>query len=150
MNCTTRRPSRAQRVYLPHFDNIVNEIFHTPVSHTVKKRSNKTTTPAVNIIRAEDKHILQLVVPGHSKKDINITINNDVLTIKSIKEKTVSENSEFRLREFDYTGFERSFTLPETVDQNKVEAIFKDGLLTLTLAKKDEAIPQSTKTIKIK
>tara|TARA_B100000497_G_scaffold127480_1_gene169440 strand:+ start:376 stop:828 length:453 start_codon:yes stop_codon:yes gene_type:complete len=150
MNCTTRRPARSQRVYLPHFGNIVNELLNTPVNHVVKNATKNATTPAVNVIKAEDRHIVELAVPGHSKKDINITIDNDILTIKSIKEKNSKESSEFRLREFDYTGFERSFTLPETVDQSKVDATFKDGLLTLTLLKKEEAIPQPAKTIKIK
>ena len=95
MNCTTRRPARNQKVYLPHFGNIVNELFNTPVNHVVRNGRKNATTPAVNVIKAEDRHTLQLAVPGHGKKDIQITIDNDVLTIKSTKEETTIENLEF-------------------------------------------------------
>lgn len=146
---TTRRPARARKVHFPDFGTIVNELLNTP-SHTDPRSQNNVTTPAVNVIKADDRHTLQLVVPGHSKKDIKITLDNDVITIQSTKEAVVTEGAEYRLKEFNYEGFERSFTLPETVDQNRIEASFKDGILTITLMKKEEAVPQPAKTIKIK
>jgi len=150
MNCTTRRPVRTKNVYVPHFGNIVNEIFNTPVSQVVRSGRNNTSTPAVNVIKTDDDYTLELAVPGHAKGDIKITLENDVLTIASTKEKTLAEGTEFRLREFNYNGFERAFIIPDTVNQEKVEAAFKNGVLTLTLTKKEEAKPQPAKTIKIK
>ena len=147
---TTRRPARTRKIHFPHFGTIVNELLNTAPSQAATNGTKKSTTPAVNVIKADDRHILQLVVPGHGKKDIKITVDKDVLTILSTKEIVNTEGAEFRLKEFDYRGFERSFTLPETVDQNKIEASFKDGILTITLMKIEEAIPQPAKTIKIK
>ena len=148
MICTTRRP-RVQKVYMPHFGNIINEFLNTPVQDVINNGGKNITSPAVNVITEDDKYVLEMAVPGHVKKDISITIEDDVLMVKSNKE-AGKIDGEFRLREFNYSGFERSFSLPETVDQNKVEAAFKNGILTLTLLKKEEAKPQPVQTISIK
>ena len=150
MNCTYRRPVRNRKVYVPHYGNIVNELFNTPVTQVVRNTNRKTSSPSVNILNTDDDITLNLAIPGHGKEDIKITIDNDVLTISSTIEKTKLEGGEFRLKEFDYRGFERSFVLPDTLDQENVNATFKDGILTLAIAKKEEAKPQPAKTINIK
>jgi len=148
MTYTAIRPRR-QRVYLPHFGNIINEFLNTSVQDVVTNGNKSITNPAVNVYSDEDKYVLELAVPGHTKKDINITIEEDIVQIQSNKESNQLEG-QFRLREFNYSGFERKFRLPETVDQAKISATFKNGVLTLTLHKKEEAKPQPAKTITIK
>ena len=144
----TRRP-KTQKVYFPNFGNLLNEFINTPVNDAIRNSSKNTSSPAVNVIKSDENYILEIAAPGHAKKDINITIDKDVLLIASKKEANNIE-AEYRLREFNYAGFERRFTLPDTVDQNNVDATFKNGILSITLAKKEEAKPQPAKTITIK
>jgi len=148
MICTTRSP-RTQAVYFPHFGNLVNEIFNTPVSEAVRNGGRNVSSPGVNVSENDDRFILELAVPGHAKKDISITVDNDIMTIKSNKS-TDADAVDYRLREFNYAGFERTFVLPDSVDQSKVDAKFSNGVLSITLDKKEEAKPQPARTITIK
>ena len=148
MICTTRRP-KTKAVYFPHIGNIMNEFFNTPINEVVRNGNRNVTNPAVNVLENEDRFLVELAVPGHSKKDIRILIENDVLSIKSIISDE-TEESDYRLREFNFSGFERRFTLPESVDQSMVDASFKNGILSITLNKKEEAKPVPPKSITIK
>ena len=108
--------------------------------------------PAVNIEEQEDKYVLELAAPGKSKKDFNIELDNDLLTISSeIKEEHKSEdkNRNFTRREFSYESFRRSFTLPDSVDTTKVKANYKNGVLLVDLPKREEAKKQPKRLIDI-
>lgn len=108
--------------------------------------------PAVNIEEKEEKYSLELAAPGKTKKDFNIELDNDLLTISSeIKEEHKSEDKDrkYTRREFSYEGFKRSFTLPDTVDTNKVKANYKNGVLTVDLPKREEAKKQPKRLIDI-
>lgn len=108
--------------------------------------------PAVNIEEQEDKYVLELAAPGKSKKDFNIELDNDLLTISSeIKEEHKSEDKDrnFTRREFSYESFRRSFTLPDSVDTSKVKANYKNGVLLVDLAKREEAKKQPKRLIDI-
>ncbi|MBQ0734787.1 Hsp20/alpha crystallin family protein [Aquimarina celericrescens] len=97
--------------------------------------------PAMNVKEHKDDFEIELAVPGFSKKDIEVTMENDMLHIraKSSKEE-VEEDEEYTRREFNYNSFDRMLQLPTSVDQNeKVKAKYKDGILTLNLIKKEEA-----------
>ncbi|MFT6807495.1 MAG: HSP20 family protein [Saprospiraceae bacterium] len=152
MNCNTQysvRPKRA-RVNYPHFGNFVNEFFNTAVGDVVQKSERKNfTKPATNVINFDDRHVIELAIPGFIKKDVSITFEEDRLTIKSNREEAKSEVN-YRLREFTYTDFTKSFKIPETVDSESIVASFESGILTITLNKKPEAAPQSPKSISIR
>ena len=108
--------------------------------------------PAVNIEEQEDKYVLELAAPGKSKKDFDIELDNDLLTISSeIKEEHKSEDKDrnFTRREFSYESFRRSFTLPDSVDTNKVKANYKNGVLLVDLPKREEAKKQPKRLIDI-
>ena len=108
--------------------------------------------PAVNIEEQEDKYVLELAAPGKTKKDFNIELDNDLLTISSeIKEEHKSEDKDrnFTRREFSYESFKRSFTLPDSVDTSKVKANYKNGVLSVDLPKRDEAKKQPKRLIDI-
>ncbi len=97
--------------------------------------------PAMNVKEHENDFEIELAVPGFSKKDIEVTMENEILHIcaKSSKEE-VEEDEEYTRREFNYSSFDRKLQLPASVDQNeKVKAKYKDGILTLNLIKKEEA-----------
>ena len=112
--------------------------------------SRFNATPAVNIKENEDAFVLELAAPGLNKKDFNIEVDENVLTISFEKnaEKEVSEEN-YKRREFGFQSFRRSFTLPETVNTEKIQGQYENGVLNLSIPKKAEAKPQPVKTIKI-
>jgi len=112
--------------------------------------SRLNASPAVNIKETENLFDLELAAPGLTKKDFNIEVNEDVLTISFEKKEENEANEEnYKRREFGFQSFRRSFTLPETVNADKIQAKYDNGVLTLALPKKPEAQPEPVKTIKI-
>jgi len=99
--------------------------------------------PAVDIFEKDDEINLNAELPGLSKEDISISIENNTLTISGEKKKEneVSDDSFHRI-ERSYGRFQRVFALPATVDSQRVKANFKDGILSISLAKKEEAKPK--------
>lgn len=96
--------------------------------------------PAVNIVEEKDDFRIEVAAPGLDKKDFKIDLNNNVLTISSEKNDEKEEKSErFMRREFSYSSFKRSFTLPETAQVDKIVANHKNGILQITIPKKEEA-----------
>ena len=123
------------------FDDDFFAPFFTPRYHTM---------PAVNIKEDDKKFTLDLAVPGIDKKDLKIELNEDVLTISSERKEEKEENREdYKRREFSYSSFCRSFALPENVNRDKIEANYKDGILTVVLPKQHEDNSKVTKEIKI-
>jgi len=96
--------------------------------------------PAVDIYETEDKVVLKAELPGLKKEDIDIQVRENTLTLKGEKkfEKEVKEENYHRV-ERTYGSFQRSFTLPNTVKQEGIEATFKDGILEVSLPKAEEA-----------
>lgn len=100
--------------------------------------------PAVNIAETDGDFQIELAVPGLKKEDFKINIDKNVLSISAEKKnESTKEDKKYSKREYSYTSFVRSFTLPETIDQSKVDAAYSDGILKLTVAKKEEAKVQS-------
>lgn len=95
--------------------------------------------PAVNVSEKEKEFEIELAAPGLTKKDFNITVDNGILTIACEKEME-KENKEknYTRKEYSYTNFSRSFTLPENVKTDKVDAVYENGLLRLILPKEVE------------
>ena len=106
--------------------------------------------PAVNIKEDEKRFTLDLAIPGIDKKDLKIEINEDVITISSEQKMEKEENREdFKRREFSYTAFCRSFYLPENVNKEKIEANYKDGILSVVLPKDEEEKARLSRQVKI-
>jgi HSP20 family protein len=93
---------------------------------------------------------LELSVPGRTKEDFNVQIDEKVLTISSEtkKEEEVKEENYTR-KEFSYSSFTRSFTLPETINEEGIKASYKNGILRFTLPKKEESLPKPKRVIEI-
>lgn len=111
-----------------------------------------TSIPAVNIQESEDNFTVAVAVPGKTKEDFNIELDNDVLTISSEekKENEVKENNgRFTRKEFSYSSFKRAFSLPESVDGEKISASYNNGVLEIKLPKKEEAKVQPKRMIDI-
>ena len=98
------------------------------------------TVPAVNITDNQDEYKVSLAVPGLKKDDFKIDVEGNILTISSEKEESNEEkDARFTRREYSYSSFSRSFTLPEEVNREKIEAVYENGVLKLRLPKKEEA-----------
>ena len=110
------------------------------------------TFPAVNTIEKDNQYLLEIAVPGMDKKDFEIEIQNDLISISSIskQEKEVKDNLNYNRQEFNYNSFHRTFSLPKEVDQSKIKAIYSNGILTITLPKLKEVISKSEKLIEVK
>ncbi|MFO7575852.1 MAG: Hsp20/alpha crystallin family protein [Bacteroidales bacterium] len=101
--------------------------------------SANITKPAVNIKEDEKKYSLELAVPGIDKKDIKIEVNEDILTVSmEQKQENEEEGSGYKRREFSYSSFCRSFYLPDDTNREKIDASYKDGILTVDLHKTEE------------
>ena len=98
------------------------------------------TVPSVNVVENKDDFKLSLAVPGMKKNDFKIDVTGNLLTISSEKEENKEEKNEnYSRQEYNYSSFSRSFTLPEEVNKEKIDATYVDGVLKLVLPKKEEA-----------
>lgn len=106
--------------------------------------------PAVNIKDKTEGFELELAAPGLSKDDFKVEVDNDVLTISSeLSTENTKEKDSYTRREFSFRSFKRAFSLPETVDGTKIDASYENGILKLTLPKKEEALPKPKRLISI-
>ncbi|GAB2806606.1 Hsp20/alpha crystallin family protein [Ferruginibacter profundus] len=107
--------------------------------------------PAVNIIEHKDHYQVTMAVPGMKKDDFNIDVNDKLLTISSQKEENKEEkDKQFTRREYNYSSFSRCFTLPEEINNDKIEAKYEDGVLKISLPFKEGAKKLSAKHIAVK
>lgn len=111
-----------------------------------------TTLPSLNIKENNDAFFVEVAAPGFEKSDFNIELNNDLLTISSEKKVNNEEKDEERItkQEFSYQSFTRTFRLPELVEDDKIQAKYDNGILSITIPKKEEAKPKPVKQIAIK
>ncbi len=107
--------------------------------------------PAVNIADNAERYEVEMAAPGLSKKNFKIELDNQLLTISYEKEsKTENAEGNYTKREFFYNSFQRSFTLPQTVESDKIEAKYADGILRLMIPKKEEAKQKPSRLISIR
>ena len=105
----------------------------------------------MNVIESDVDYRLQLVAPGKNKEDFTIELGEGVLSIATENEIPENKKEEnYTLREFVFNNFKRAFKLPDTVAIDKIKAEYKSGILTVTLPKVKEALPQPKKLIAIK
>jgi len=115
------------------FDNFFNDSF---ISDRLVAR-----VPAVNIAETQESFKIELAAPGLQKSDFKINVDKNLITISAEKQETAqTEDKLYSKKEFSYTSFTRSFSLPDTVDHANIDAAYADGVLTVTVGKKEEAI----------
>ncbi len=110
------------------------------------------TQPSVNVKDMDEGFEIQVAAPGMKKEDFTVNLERNVLTISSEKQTQNEEKDKdgnFSRREFNYSSFRRSFTLPEAVEHENIEAAYEDGLLKITVPKKEKST-QMLKTIEVK
>jgi len=112
--------------------------------------NKRGSDPAANILEHPESFELNLAAPGLKKEDFKINLDNNVLTISSdLENEKHEEGKNFTRKEFFYGSFSRSFTLPKTINIDKIQAEYENGILTVMLPKKDEAKVDIKKEIKI-
>ena len=129
------------------FDDFINRDFFKP-----SFSSTGVSTPAVNIIETNDDFRLEMVAPGMKKENFKIEFQEDVLTISydhDDNREGERRGWKYTTREYNYHSFARSFSIPETIDVDRIHATYGDGILTLILPKKDEAKGDPIRQIKV-
>ncbi|MBK9149633.1 MAG: Hsp20/alpha crystallin family protein [Saprospiraceae bacterium] len=112
---------------------------------------NVWNVPAVNISESKDAYKVSLAVPGMKKEDFKIDLDGNMLTISSEKKEEKEEKDEkFTRKEYSFSSFSRSFTVPDDIEADKIAASYKDGVLELKLPKKEPAKKAEAKKIEIK
>jgi len=110
-----------------------------------------SSLPAVNITEDKDSYEVSLAVPGMKKDDFKIDLDGNMLSISCEKEdQTETTDKKFTRKEYNYSSFSRSFTLPEEVDFEKIDASYENGLLKLVLPRKEDAKKIMAKQIAVK
>lgn len=105
--------------------------------------------PAVNVRDRKDSYELELSAPGFKKDDFNVTIENGMLTISAeTADESEEEKEDYTRKEFSRSSFQRTFTLPDNVNDGQIKANYKDGLLHLSLKKSEKALKE-VKKVKI-
>ena len=109
------------------------------------------TQPAVNVKEDADAYHIEVAAPGYEKADFEVKVEEQVLSIGTEKkeETETKEGETFKRREFKYAAFQRTFNLPDTVDSTKIEATYNNGMLNISIPKKEEAKPLPARTIEI-
>ena len=121
-------------------------LFQDTVNRLFSETAGRPWTPAVDIMETENELVLKADVPEVEMKDIDIQLENGTLTLKGERKFEEEKNGRgYHRIERSYGSFARSFSLPETVDPEKVHADYKNGVLTITLPKKELAKPRSIK-----
>jgi len=149
MSLVKKNGSRLNALPMLFDDFFSREIFDWKNSNF---SNTSTTIPAVNIKETPEHYEVEVAAPGMTKKDFNLELDGNILTISSERQSQREENESERysLREFSYQSFQRTFTLQkEVVDVEKIEAKYENGILRLLIPKKEEARKKALKEIKV-
>jgi HSP20 family protein len=140
-------PVIRKRSYFPYYrddffgKDLISSFFSDGADYSV---------PAVNIKENENHFQIEVAAPGLNKEDFKIKLEKNILTVTSEKETKKDEVKEnFMRKEFSYNSFCRSFSIPETVDVEKINATHKNGILSIELPKHDEVKLKFNREIKV-
>ena len=128
------------------FPSLMNEFFNDDFGLNFFNRNY--SVPSVNSIENNDSFEIDLAVPGMKKEDFSIELNDKVLVISSESSNNI-ENDKMRLNEFNFSSFQRSFRVPDSVDQDKIKANYKNGILKIKLPKRKESNSKPNRVINI-
>lgn len=113
-----------------------NDFWRMPAQMSRQMMAN---VPATNIRESDKGFTIEVAAPGLKKEDFDIDVNEGMLTISSQKEEDKTEEKEnYTRREYNYSSFSRSFSLPKSVKEDDIKAQYKDGVLHVTVPKKQE------------
>lgn len=128
------------------YPSLMNDFFNDDFGMNLIGRNH--SVPSVNSIENNDSFEIDLAVPGMKKDDFTIELNDKVLIISSENTNSIG-NDNMRLNEFNYSSFQRSFRVPESVSLDKIKANYKNGILKVKLPKKKDSISKPNRVIDI-
>lgn len=129
-------------------DDLFNNFFRNDYHEDYAK--NCGSKPATNIFETENEFKIEVLLPGFTKKDLELNVHNNLLTIKVEKEKEEkSEEYKYAHREFGAVNFEKQYRVPKSVEIEKINAEFKNGVLNVALPKKEKEVEKAPLEIKI-
>ena len=121
-------------------DTMIHSFFNTDWNFPV--RDTRNWSPAVDVKETDNSFVLTADIPGLTKKDIKVNVANGKLSISGERTyETDQENDNYHYRERRFGTFDRSFNLPDTVDEEKISAYFKIGILNVSLPKHENILP---------
>jgi HSP20 family protein len=127
---------KRNQALLPGF----NDVFESVFNDTFFSDRIITRVPAANISESDENFHIELAAPGLKKDDFKISLDDNVLSISVEQQSEQNGNSwKYNKREYSYSSFVRSFSLPEIADEGRIEASYTDGILKIDVAKKEEA-----------
>ena len=138
---------RTKRNSRNDFTTLLDGIFNVDIPKIINDLPNSKFVPPVNILEKDDQFIVEVAVPGVAKNEINVEVNDNLLTISREEAKIEKENEtettqsepKFTRKEFSFSSFKRTFTLPDAVDANLISASNTNGILSIVLPKREEA-----------
>lgn len=150
-NGSLARANKKKNMSFPSMMNLFDDLFYGDLPTVFSSNfSEGISMPKVNIKESSDAFNIEMAIPGMKKSDFEINLDNNTLSISAKNEKTQNEDENgYTRREFSYSSFNRDFTLPETVDDSKIDAQYEDGILNIFLPKKDEAKQKPSRVINI-
>ena len=128
------------------FPSLMNEFFNDDLRMNFFNRRH--SVPSVNSVENNDSFEIDLAVPGMKKDDFTIELNDKILVISS-DNSNYDQNERTRLNEFNYSSFQRSFRVPESVELDKIKANYKNGILKIKLPKRKDCITKPNRVIDI-
>lgn len=129
--------------------NVVDEFFNRGIGELVGY-DHAFSVPSVNVVENPQNFLLEVAAPGLEKGDFKVSVENGCLNISAKKEKKEEvQDGKYTRREFNYTSFSRSFNLPEGVKPEEVQAVYENGVLKVTLPKKEVAKVEDARVIEI-
>jgi HSP20 family protein len=135
-----------------HFANpkLYNGFFGKEAMNEFFAPASTGSVPAVNVIENKEGFRIEVAAPGLQKSDFKLNLEKNQLTISAHQEqKEESSNEKYSRREFKYSSFQRTFTLPDSVDGEKIAASYVDGVLKVELPKREEAVEKPLREIEI-
>jgi len=144
MNLITVRPNVRKRYRtVPTFNWLEN------AAKTNGNRPTAAHRPALNVVEGPENYRMEFAVPGLTKEDLTIKFEDEKLTVAAEKVPAENENERYTRKEFGAYAFKRTFQLPEDVNANDIQASVKNGILTITLAKREEAKERPPRKIEV-
>lgn len=132
------------------YPNLVNAFFNKELMDERFAPAYQGSSPAVNVVESAEGYRIEVAAPGLQKSDFRLNLDHNRLTISAEKEnKTEEQNEKYTRREFSYSSFQRTFTLPGAVDSEKINATYVDGVLHVALPKREEAKVKPARSIEI-
>jgi HSP20 family protein len=145
-----KRPTRKLRNLSPFWSTPLDRFFRNDFSD-IWDGGDLETIPSINVTEEKNNYIVSMAAPGLKKEDFDINIEGNLLTISSEKETETDgkETDNFSRREYNYSCFSRTVTLPDYADTKAIAAKYNDGILNLTIPKKPEAQKNISQKIKV-